>query len=150
MKIADRQFNLIKPVERGEETDRSHSRGNGCLYSGRRVLKYDAFCRNGPEPLRGFQINIRKRLGTSDIVSAEGWRPLIELAALLSLNLAIFNALPLPMLDGGRMFFVFVEILRGGRRIAPEKEAMVHLVGFAFLMAGVLVITYFDIARLVT
>jgi regulator of sigma E protease len=87
---------------------------------------------------------------TNDLISAEGWRPLIELAALLSLNLAIFNVLPLPMLDGGRIFFVFVEILRGGRRIAPEKEALVHLVGFAFLMAGVLVVTYFDIARLVS
>lgn len=87
---------------------------------------------------------------TGDLIEAEGWRPLIEFAALLSLNLAIFNALPLPMLDGGRIFFVFVEILRGGRRIAPEKEALVHLTGFALLMASVLVVTYFDIARLVT
>ena len=87
---------------------------------------------------------------TGELIKQEGWRPLIEFAALLSLNLAIFNALPLPMLDGGRMFFVFVEILRGGRRIAPEKEALVHLMGFALLMAGVLVVTYFDIARLVT
>ena len=80
----------------------------------------------------------------------QGWRPLIEFAALLSLNLGIFNALPLPMLDGGRIFFVFLEILRGGRRIAPEKEALVHLTGFALLMMGVLVVTYFDIARLVS
>lgn len=87
---------------------------------------------------------------TGQLIEQQGWRPLIEFAALLSLNLAIFNALPLPMLDGGRMFFVFVEILRGGRRIAPEKEALVHLMGFALLMAGVLVVTYFDIARLVT
>jgi regulator of sigma E protease len=87
---------------------------------------------------------------TGNIIQEEGWRPLIELAGLLSLNLGIFNALPLPMLDGGRMFFVFVEILRGGRRIAPEKEALVHLMGFALLMASVLVITYFDIARMVS
>jgi regulator of sigma E protease len=87
---------------------------------------------------------------TGDLVREEGWRPLIELAALLSLNLGVFNALPLPMLDGGRIFFVLVEILRGGRRIAPEKEALVHLTGFALLMAGVLVVTYFDIARLVS
>lgn len=87
---------------------------------------------------------------TGQLIDEQGWRPLIEFAALLSLNLAIFNALPLPMLDGGRMFFVFVEILRRGRRIAPEKEALVHLTGFALLMAGVLVVTYFDIARLVT
>jgi len=87
---------------------------------------------------------------TSDIIDQQGWRPVIELLALLSLNLGIFNALPLPMLDGGRMFFVFVEILRRGRRIAPEKEALVHLTGFALLLLSVLVMTYFDIARLVS
>jgi regulator of sigma E protease len=87
---------------------------------------------------------------TGTLIEQAGWRPLIEFAALLSLNLAIFNALPLPMLDGGRMFFVFLEIVRGGRRIAPEKEALVHFTGFALMMVGVLVVTYFDIARLVT
>jgi regulator of sigma E protease len=87
---------------------------------------------------------------TGQLIAEEGWRPLIEFAALLSLNLAIFNVLPLPMLDGGRIFFVFLEILRGGRRIAPEKEALVHLTGFALLMVGVLIVTYFDVARLLT
>ena len=87
---------------------------------------------------------------TGAIIEQEGWRPLIELAALLSLNLAIFNALPLPMLDGGRIFFVFIEILRGGRRIAPEKEALVHLTGFVLLMGVVLLVTVFDIQRIVT
>jgi regulator of sigma E protease len=87
---------------------------------------------------------------TGQLIKQAGWRSLIDFAALLSLNLGIFNALPIPMLDGGRMFFVFVEILRGGRRIAPEKESLVHLTGFALLMAGVLIVTYFDIARLVS
>jgi len=87
---------------------------------------------------------------TGQLIEEQGWRPLIEFAALLSLNLAIFNALPLPMLDGGRMFLILVEVVRGGRRIAPEKEALVHLTGFALLMTGVLIVTFFDIARLVT
>ncbi len=87
---------------------------------------------------------------TGTLIEEAGWRSLIEFAALLSLNLAIFNALPIPMLDGGRMFFVVLELLRGGRRISPEKEALVHFAGFALMMAGVLVVTYFDIARLVT
>ena len=87
---------------------------------------------------------------TGDIIEAAGWRSLIELAALLSLSLGVFNALPIPALDGGRMLFVVLEILRGGRRISPEKEAFVHFVGFAVLMAGMVVITYFDIARLIT
>ncbi len=87
---------------------------------------------------------------TGQVVRDQGWRSLIEMGALLSLNLGIFNALPLPMLDGGRMFLVVVEIVRRGRRIAPEKEALVHLTGFALLMLSVLVITFFDIARLVS
>ena len=66
-----------------------------------------------------------------------------------SVNLAILNALPLPMLDGGRMAFVIVEILRRGRRIAPAKEALIHLVGFAAMLILVVVLSYFDIARIV-
>ncbi len=87
---------------------------------------------------------------TGELIDEAGWRPIIELAALLSLNLAIFNVLPFPMLDGGRIALVFVEILRRGKRIAPEKEALIHLTGFALLMAGVLIVTFFDIQRLVT
>ncbi len=87
---------------------------------------------------------------TGDIIKQAGWRSLIQLAALLSLNLAVFNVLPLPMLDGGRIFFVLLEIVRGGRRIAPEKEAIVHFAGFVLLLGGVVVMTYFDIARIVT
>ncbi|MEX2373893.1 MAG: M50 family metallopeptidase, partial [Dehalococcoidia bacterium] len=74
--------------------------------------------------------------------------PLLELAALLSINLGVLNLLPLPMLDGGRMFFVFVEVLRGGKRIAPEREAIVHLVGFVAFIALALVVTFFDVARI--
>jgi regulator of sigma E protease len=87
---------------------------------------------------------------TGELIDEAGWRPIIELAALLSLNLAIFNALPFPMLDGGRMALVVVEIIRGGKRIAPEKEALIHLTGFALLMASVLIVTFFDIQRLVS
>ena len=87
---------------------------------------------------------------TGQLIEEAGWRPVIELAALLSLNLAIFNALPIPMLDGGRGAIVFIEILRRGRRIAPEKEALIHLTGFALLMTGVLIVTFFDIQRLVS
>ncbi len=87
---------------------------------------------------------------TGDIIDKAGWRSLIELAALLSLNLAIFNVLPFPMLDGGRILFVLIEIARGGRRIAPEKEALVHFAGFVLLMGSVLLMTFFDIRRIVS
>jgi regulator of sigma E protease len=86
---------------------------------------------------------------TGEVVEEAGWKSLIDLAALLSINLAILNILPLPMLDGGRMAFVIVEILRRGKRIAPAKEALVHFVGFAALLILVVVLSYFDVARIV-
>ncbi len=75
--------------------------------------------------------------------------PLLQLAALLSINLGILNLLPLPMLDGGRIMFVLIEIVRRGKRIAPEREALVHLVGFVMFITLALVITFFDISRIV-
>ncbi|HLG10343.1 MAG TPA: site-2 protease family protein, partial [Dehalococcoidia bacterium] len=86
---------------------------------------------------------------TGEVVEEAGWKSLMDLAALLSINLAILNILPLPMLDGGRMTFVVIEILRRGKRIAPAKEAMVHLVGMAAMLALVVVLSYFDIARII-
>lgn len=84
---------------------------------------------------------------TGEIVERSGFDTLLEFAALLSINLAIINILPLPMLDGGRIAFVLLEIVRGGRRIAPEKEAMVHFVGLALIITLAVVITYFDVIR---
>lgn len=75
--------------------------------------------------------------------------PLLELAALLSINLGIFNLLPLPMLDGGRAFFVLIEIARGGRKIRPEREALVHMVGMAAFLVLAAVVTFADISRIV-
>jgi regulator of sigma E protease len=81
-------------------------------------------------------------------VARFGLVPLVELTALLSINLAILNMLPIPMLDGGRLLFVFIEVARGGHRIPPRKEGFVHLVGFMLLLSVVAVISYYDILRL--
>jgi regulator of sigma E protease len=86
---------------------------------------------------------------TGEVVKQDGWVTLLQLAALLSLNLGIINVLPLPMLDGGRIFFVLIEIARRGKRIAPEKEAIVHLVGLALIITMAVVVTYVDIARII-
>ena len=101
--------------------------------------------RNQPE---GFAGPVGIAQVTGEVVEQAGWVALIQLAALLSLNLAVINILPLPMLDGGRIFFVVVEIIRGGRRIAPEKEAFVHFLGFVVLIALVIVISVFDVMRI--
>jgi regulator of sigma E protease len=86
---------------------------------------------------------------TGEVAKQAGWAALLQFAALLSINLAIVNILPLPMLDGGRVMFVILEILRRGKRVAPEKEAMVHFVGFVVLISLVVVISYFDVTRII-
>jgi regulator of sigma E protease len=86
---------------------------------------------------------------TSEVVQEAGWKSLVDFAALISINLAVINILPLPFLDGGRIVFVLVEVMRRGRRIAPQKEALVHFAGLVVLMTFVVVISYFDIARLI-
>lgn len=85
---------------------------------------------------------------TAEVAQA-GVSPLLEWTALLSMNLAFLNILPIPMLDGGRMFFVLLEWVRRGRRISPEREGLVHLIGFVILMAFILFVSFQDILRLI-
>ncbi len=70
----------------------------------------------------------------------------LELAAILSVNLAILNILPIPALDGGRVLFLFFEKLRG-RRLMPQFEQAMHTVGLVLLLALMAAITYRDIVR---
>jgi regulator of sigma E protease len=72
---------------------------------------------------------------------------LLQFTAFLSVNLALINLLPFPGLDGGRLAFVLLEALRGGRKIDPQKEGLVHLIGMFILVGLVLVVSYFDIMR---
>jgi regulator of sigma E protease len=67
----------------------------------------------------------------------------------ISLGLGVLNLLPLPALDGGRLLFVLIEILRGGRRVSPEKEGLVHLAGMVVLLGAMFLIAYGDVSRLV-
>ncbi|MCI0764653.1 RIP metalloprotease RseP [Bacillus sp. TL12] len=70
----------------------------------------------------------------------------LSLAAVLSINLGLFNLLPVPALDGGRLFFFLIEALRG-KPIDRQKEGMVHFIGFALLMLLMLVVTWNDIRK---
>ena len=72
---------------------------------------------------------------------------LLQFTAFLSVNLALINLLPFPGLDGGHLAFVLLEALRGGRKVAPEKEGLVHLIGMVILIGLALVVSYFDILR---
>ena len=78
-----------------------------------------------------------------------GFSYLLQFAAFFSINLAIINIFPLPALDGGRIVFVVLEWIRGGRRISARVEGLIHTAGFFLLIAAMLAITYQDIARII-
>lgn len=72
---------------------------------------------------------------------------MINFAVLLSVNLGVMNLLPVPALDGGRLLFLLLEVVRG-KPIPPEKEGIVHFVGFVALMILMVFVMYHDIARI--
>ena len=71
-----------------------------------------------------------------------------ELISILSLSLGIINLLPIPALDGGRILFVLIEILRGGRKVPPDKERIVHSLGFMVMIFLLILVTFQDISRI--
>lgn len=90
---------------------------------------------------------------TSEVVeqaTVPYWAAILNITIILSLNLAILNLLPLPALDGGRLMFVGIEVLRRGKRVAPEKEGLVHLVGFVVLLTFMVAVAFIDIDRLIS
>jgi regulator of sigma E protease len=74
---------------------------------------------------------------------------LFYMSALISINVGIFNLLPIPGLDGGRLLFCFIELVRR-KPVKPEHEGYVHLAGMALLLGIMVIATYNDIARLIT
>lgn len=79
-------------------------------------------------------------------VVQEGWLAIFQFVAILSINLSILNLLPLPALDGGRLFFVGIETIRR-KRIKPETEQLIHLIGIALLLGLMVLITINDVRR---
>lgn len=86
---------------------------------------------------------------TGEVVDRFGFSRVFQITAVLSIMLGIVNILPLPPLDGGKLLFVLIEWVRRGKRISPQREGLVHLVGFAIVIGLVIVISYADIMRLV-
>lgn len=73
---------------------------------------------------------------------------LLSLTALISINLGVFNLLPIPALDGGRVLFLIVEAVRR-KKLPADKEGIVHFVGFALLILLMIFATTNDIGRLI-
>ncbi|HUY75427.1 MAG TPA: RIP metalloprotease RseP [Ktedonobacterales bacterium] len=81
-------------------------------------------------------------------VPTDGWYSILFLTGFLSLNLAIVNVLPIPALDGGRVLLIIIELLRRGKRLSPEREGLVNLIGMAALLLLIALITVNDIGGL--
>jgi regulator of sigma E protease len=69
---------------------------------------------------------------------------LLQIAALITINVGLFNLLPLPALDGGRLVFLIIEVV-SKKPVKPEVEGVFHFVGFALLMVLMVVITVKDV-----
>ncbi len=72
---------------------------------------------------------------------------MMNIALMLTVNLAIINLLPIPALDGGRLLFIIIEMLRG-KPVPPEKEAMVHFAGTIFFLVLVVFIFFNDLRNI--
>ena len=91
-------------------------------------------------------IGIAQAIG--ETVDEVGFSSVFYITALLSVILGIVNILPIPALDGGRLLFVIIEWVRRGKRISPEREGLVHLVGFAVVIMLIFVLSYGDVTRI--
>ena len=76
-----------------------------------------------------------------------GWDSLVFFITIITLNLGIMNLLPIPALDGSRILFAVIELVRG-KPIKPKHEGYVHAIGFMLLIALMLFITFNDIVKI--
>ena len=102
----------------------------------------------GVEQMSG-PVGIVKEVNTAVNSGSSSWLYVLNLTALLTINLGVFNLLPVPALDGGRLFFMLIELITR-KKIPPEKEGLVHSIGFMLLIALIIFISYNDIMKLIT
>ncbi|MCI9188566.1 MAG: RIP metalloprotease RseP [Lachnospiraceae bacterium] len=97
----------------------------------------------------GIAVNVVGK--TYDEAKNYGWQSvflsMLNITLMLSVNLGILNLLPVPALDGGRLVFLLVEVIRG-KPVPPEKEGMVHFVGLMFFMVLMVFIFFNDLSNI--
>ena len=98
----------------------------------------------GPVGIYSVVGNILSYSGSKVILS------LLDLVALMSLSLAFLNIMPFPALDGGRLVFVVLEIIRGGKKVSANFEASVHKWGMIFLLGLIVLITFKDVFNILS
>lgn len=80
------------------------------------------------------------------VVSKQGLMSVLFFMGLISINLGVFNLLPIPALDGSRVVFLLIELIRG-KPVDPNKEGIIHMVGFVLLILLMIVVAYNDIIK---
>ena len=85
----------------------------------------------------------------SSAVKTTDYKSILLILAVVTVNLGVFNLLPLPALDGGRIFFMIIELFRG-KPINQKVEGIIHTTGMALLFLLMIIVAYNDIARLIT
>jgi regulator of sigma E protease len=78
--------------------------------------------------------------------SKAGFESILNILALITINLGVINILPLPALDGGRIIFSLYEII-ARRKVNPKIESLIHAIGFIILMGLMIFIAFNDITR---
>ncbi len=122
----------------------------------------------GESTFLGFKLMLNKSIGTDQVSGPIGivsgidesyktsmeeggsvlaFLNIIRFMAFISANLAIFNLLPIPALDGGRLVFLIYELITK-KKVPPEKEGMVHFAGFVVLMALAILVSFNDVKNL--
>jgi regulator of sigma E protease len=85
---------------------------------------------------------------TEEATNEGDWDTLLMIMSLITINIGVFNLLPLPALDGGRLLFLFIELIRR-KPIKPKYEGFVHAAGLVLLLILMAVVTFSDIMKLV-
>ena len=122
---------------------------NNFLYYGRIVLMSLGDIIRGKYGINDLQgpVGIVTAIGSITEESGFDMGFLLDIATLVTINIGIFNLLPIPALDGGRLVFLIVEGIRR-RSLKAETEGMIHFVGFALLMVLMVVVTFNDVKNI--
>ncbi len=120
-----------------------------CLYFGRIVFMSFGDLVSGKYGINDLQgpVGIVSVIGGTATEAGVDWDLLLQMATLITINVGIFNLIPLPALDGGRLVFLVIEIFRR-KPMKAEIEGMVHFVGFALLMLLMIVVTFNDVKNI--
>lgn len=97
----------------------------------------------------GIAVNVVGK--TYEEAKSYGWESVVasmlNITLMLSVNLGILNLLPIPALDGGRLVFLLIEVIRG-KPVPPDKEGMVHFIGLMFFMILMVFVLFNDISNI--